>query len=115
MTVRDRILQQSHLGDDDLLAALAAELYGTGREALPGADAHRRAMRWLERFLDERRDALCLHPAVVAMLSQDGYDQVEEAVVIAEALATAAGAPSEVVLTTVALILARRRLRAICG
>lgn len=101
--------------DEALLDRLAAELFGDGRGALPGRSHRERAARWLEDFVDERRTALCAHPSVAALLDREQFDDLGEATAIAAALATLAGAPKGAALTTAAVLLARRGIRAICS
>jgi hypothetical protein len=100
--------------DDELLDAIADSLFGDELGALPGPSRRDRAARWLERFLAERREALCSHSAVVAALDEGQFDELADAAAIADALASVANAPKGVTLSAAALLIARRGLRAIC-
>lgn len=112
---RDQLALLLEKSDDELLDTLAADLYGDGLGALPAASRRERAARWLDRFVDQRRDEICDHRAVAALLDHDTFDALEESAAIFDALAAAAGAPPPVTLTVVALLLARRGLRSFCA
>jgi hypothetical protein len=109
------IAQLVELSDGELLDRLAIDLFGDGLGALPGRSERERAARWLENFIDERKSAFCHHPDVEALLDHEQFDDVADTTAIAAALATLAGAPKGAALTTAAVLLARRGIRAICA
>lgn len=111
---RDRLVPLLRQSDDELLDVVAADLFGDGLGALPGGTRRERAARWLDEFLDERRNDICGHPAVAALLDQETFDDLEVSAAIADALAAAAGAPPTVTLSVVAVLLARRGVRSFC-
>jgi hypothetical protein len=110
----DELAALLQYSDDELLDAIADSLFGEELGALPGPSRRDRAERWLERFLADRRDALCNHAAVVAVLNEDRFDDLADAAAIADALSSAANAPKGLTLSAAALLIARRGVRAIC-
>lgn len=100
--------------DDELLASLAGDLFGDELGALPGPARRDRARRWLDRLVDDRRDELCQAPAVRQLLEQDKFDDLEEVLAIAGALADVAGLHGSSLIAA-AVLIARRGLRALCA
>lgn len=103
--------------EDDLLGELAEQLVSSGHIRLSGPvdDEGKRehARRWLDAFLSGIRVSVCSDPRVVAYLQDDNLqNQMEVAAVLVDCLTPAnLGFP----LGTLSLLIAKGRLRRLCG
>jgi len=103
------------LTHEELLELLGDELLGDGRGITPeNRDRKRRfAAQWLERWLDERRTAICSDARVVAITSHAGTQtNLEELAVLLDVLSPMLGVPP---LVTVSVIIVKRGLSRLCA
>jgi hypothetical protein len=114
VTVVDDVMRLADLGDEELFLRLGADLYGESRDVSAGAAnrLRQRAERWLETWLDSSREAICNHPAVVSIRTEEGATQLQEAAALIDAVGSLRSLPP---VATVTAILLKRGLPKICA
>jgi hypothetical protein len=114
MTVAEEVVKLADLGEPDLYVLLGEELYGESREISPGAldRLGERGRRWFDAWYRSSRDAICAHPAMIALQDVEEATRLQEAAALVDALMALRAAPP---VATASAILLRRGIRRICG
>jgi hypothetical protein len=114
MSVAEEVVKLADLDEPDLYTLLGEELYGESREVSPGASDRlgERGRRWFDTWYNASREAICAHPAIIALQDADEATRLQEAAALIDALmALRAGPP----VATASAILLRRGVCRICG
>lgn len=102
------------LSDDELWDQLGSDLLGAKRAArVSRSDRIKHAREWFDENRERFRESLCADPAAVALMNPSGETTADEAAVIADLLLALVGDAPPVI--TVAVIIARRGIRWLCG
>ncbi len=93
---------------------LGEQLYGESREISPGAldRLGERGRRWFDTWFSASREAICAHPAVIALQDAEEATRLQEAAALVDALMALRAAPPA---ATASAILLRRGVRRICS
>lgn len=114
MSVADEVVKLADLDEPSLYARLGEELYGESREISPGSldRLGDRGRRWFDNWFSASREAICSHPAMIALQDAEEATRLQEAAALVDALMALRATPP---IATASAILLRRGVRRICG
>lgn len=114
MSVAEEVVKLADLDELHLYAQLGEELYGESREISPGAldRLSERGRRWFDSWFSASREAICAHPAMIALQDAEEATRLQEAAALIDALMALRSAPP---IATASAILLRRGVRRICS
>jgi hypothetical protein len=114
MQLAEEVIKLADLDDAELYALLGEELFGESREISPGAldRLGERGRRWFDNWYQQTREAICSHPAVIALQDAEEATRLQEAAALVDALLALRTAPP---VATASAILLRHGVQQICG